>query len=59
MQHKFNTDRRDKIPKKKHRVTNWTEYNESLRNWGDLTVWISDEAPDAQPPRKPFKRFGF
>ena len=44
MPHKFNADRRDKIPKQKHRVTNWAEYNEGLRRRGDLTVWISDEA---------------
>jgi len=23
-------------------VTNWSDYNESLRQRGDLTVWISD-----------------
>ena len=44
MPHKFNADRRDRIPKQKHRVTNWAEYNEGLRRRGDLTVWISDEA---------------
>jgi len=44
MPHKFNADRRAKIPKQKHRVTNWAEYNESLRCRGDLTVWISDDA---------------
>ena len=40
MPHKFNADRRDKIPKQKYRVTNWAEYNEGLRRRGDLTVWI-------------------
>jgi len=44
MPHKFNADRRDKIAKQKHRVTNWAEYNESLLRRGDLTVWISEEA---------------
>jgi hypothetical protein len=34
MPHKFNADRRDKIPKQKHRVTNWSEYNEGLREAG-------------------------
>ena len=43
MLQKFNADRRDKIPKQKHRVTNWAEYNESLRQRGELTVWISEE----------------
>lgn len=46
MPHKFNADRRDKIPKQKQRVTNWSEYNEGLRQRGDLTVWISDDALD-------------
>jgi hypothetical protein len=44
MSHKFNADRRDKIPKEKQRVTNWAKYNESLRWRGDLTVWISEDA---------------
>lgn len=44
MPHKFNADRRDKIPKQKHRVINWAEYNEGLRRRGDLTFWISDAA---------------
>ena len=43
MPHKFNATRRDKIPKQKYRVTNWAEYNESLRRRGDLAVWISDD----------------
>ena len=43
MPHKFNTDRRGKIPKQKHRVSNWAKYNEGLRRRGDLTFWISEE----------------
>lgn len=43
MPHKFNEDRRHKIPKQKFKVTNWTAYNESLRRRGGLTVWISDD----------------
>jgi hypothetical protein len=46
MPHKLNADRRDKIPKQKQWVTNWSEYNEGLRQRGDLTVWISDDALD-------------
>jgi hypothetical protein len=42
--HKFNADRRDKIPKQKQQVTKCAEYGESLRQRGDLTVWISDDA---------------
>lgn len=43
MPHKFNADRRDKIPKQKYCVTNWSAYNEGLRRRGDLTVWISED----------------
>lgn len=46
MSHKFNAARRDKIPKKKYRVTNWSEYNEGLRQRGDLMVWIDEDALD-------------
>ena len=56
MPHKFNVDRRDKIPKQKQRVTNWAEYDEGLRRRGDLTVWISDDALglwDAAPRMAP------
>lgn len=53
MPHKFNADRREKIPKQKHRVTNWAEYNEAFRRRGDLTVWISEEALALWPaPRR-------
>jgi hypothetical protein len=44
MPHKFNADRHDKVLKQKQRVTNWAEHNEGLRQRGDLTVWISEEA---------------
>ncbi|MEO9782206.1 transposase, partial [Sedimentitalea sp.] len=43
MPYKFNDARRDKIPKAKYRVTNWSAYNEGLRQRGDLTVWVSDD----------------
>ena len=46
MPHKFNADHRDKIPKQKYRVTNWSEYNQSLRQRGDLTVWVSEDVLD-------------
>ncbi|MBP2444259.1 hypothetical protein JOH51_001698 [Rhizobium leguminosarum] len=44
MPHKFNSAHRDKIARQKHRVTNWAEYNESLRRRGDLTIWVSQGA---------------
>src|SRR6187549_1445911 len=53
MPHKYNADRRHHIPRPKRRVTNWSEYNEALRQRGSLTVWFTDEAIAAwkAPPR--------
>ena len=45
MPHKFNATRRNEVPRQGHRVTNWAEYNEGLRRRGDLTMWVSEEAP--------------
>ena len=44
MPHKFNAARRHKFDKGQYRVINWAEYNESLRQRGDLTIWVSEEA---------------
>src|SRR3954469_10743002 len=41
---KANTARRHHIPKQKHRVTNWAEYDAALRARGSLTVWFTPEA---------------
>lgn len=38
MPHKFNAARRHKFPKTRYRVTNWSEYNESLRRRSDLAI---------------------
>ncbi len=44
---KLNQDRRHHIPKQKRKVTNWREYDASLRQRGSLTVWFTDEAIEA------------
>src|SRR5215218_5084436 len=44
MPFKANADRRHHIPKQKHKVANWAEYDASLRQRGSLTVWFTDEA---------------
>ena len=41
---KLNQDRRHHIAKQKHKVTNWREYDASLRQRGSLTVWFTDQA---------------
>ena len=38
MPFKANAARRHHIPKQKHRVTNWAEYDAGLRARGSLTV---------------------
>ena len=43
MPHKFNEGRRHKFERAKYSVTNWSEYNESLRRRGDITVWFDPE----------------
>jgi len=41
---KANRDRRHRIPRQRHRVTNWAEYEAGLRARGSLTVWFTEEA---------------
>ena len=47
MPHKFNDARRHKFEKKRYRITNWSDSNESLRQRGDVTVWLSPEVEAA------------
>src|SRR5215213_4003764 len=44
MPFKLNQAGRPHIPRQKHKVTNWAEYDASLRQRGSLTVWFTDEA---------------
>jgi IS5 family transposase len=41
---KFHGKGRRHIPRQRHRVTNWREYEASLRNRASLTVWFTEEA---------------
>ena len=43
MPYKLKDPYRHKFPKAKYRVSNWSEYNESLKNRGSLTIWISED----------------
>ena len=47
MPFKAQAARRHHIPKQKHRVTNWAEYDAGLRARGSLTVWFTPEAIEA------------
>ena len=44
---KYHAEHRYHIPKPRYRVTNWAEYDASLRQRGSLTVWFTDEAIQA------------
>src|SRR3954464_9665318 len=54
---KLNQDRRH-IPEQKRKVTNWREYDESLRRRGSLTVWFTDEAVEAWEAERRTSRGG-
>jgi hypothetical protein len=41
---KFNSKGRHHIPRQRHRVTNWRDYDAALRNRGSLTIWFTEEA---------------
>src|SRR3954470_2527328 len=41
---KLNQNRRHHIPRQRHKVTNWPDYEASLRQRGSLTVWFTEEA---------------
>jgi hypothetical protein len=44
---KANADCRRHIPRQRHRVTNWAEYDAGLRARGSLTIWFTAEAIEA------------
>ena len=44
MPFKLNQDRRHRISRQKHQVTNWPAYEAGLRQRGSVTVWFTDEA---------------
>jgi hypothetical protein len=39
-----------------YRVKNWAEYDQALRDRGDITLWISQDATDAWTPPQTGKR---
>jgi hypothetical protein len=53
---KYPTRRQNKHTKKAYQVRNWRDYEQGLRDRGDLTVWFSPSALDAwkaRPSRRP------
>src|SRR3954471_4057339 len=55
---KLNQDRRRHIPEQKRKVTNWRDYDESLRRRGSVMVWFSDEAVEAWEAERRTSRGG-
>ena len=52
MPYKANEARRHKIPRARYKVTNWPDYDRTLQQRGNLTVWVTPEALAAwHPPR--------
>jgi DDE family transposase len=47
MPHKYNADRRHRIPKARYKVTNWRDYEAGLWKRGSLTIWFSEDAVEA------------
>ena len=43
MPFKLHSKGRRHIPRQRYRVTNWREYDASLRNRGSLTIWFTPE----------------
>jgi hypothetical protein len=41
---KHHSKGRRHIPRQRHRVTNWRDYDTALRNRGSLTIWFTEEA---------------
>jgi transposase len=56
MPFKHNESRREKIKKSRYKVTNWAEYNQSLRERGNITLWFTQEAIEKWHPEKQGKR---
>ena len=44
MPHKYNADRRHRIPKTRYKVMNWRDYEAGLRQRGSLTIGFTNEA---------------
>ncbi len=44
MPFKLHSKGRRRVPRQRHRVTNWREHDASLRNRGSLTIWFTPEA---------------
>ena len=44
MPNKYPNKKGWKLPKQRYRISNWREYNESLRQRGQIDIWITEDA---------------
>src|SRR3954470_8195108 len=51
-----NKARRQKFPKTRYKVKNWSEYDQALQKRGSLTLWVTPEALAAWHPTPTGKR---
>jgi len=57
MPYKHNESKRHNFEKQQYKIENWDEYNESLCQRGDITIWFSQDALDEwRPAAIPGKR---
>lgn len=47
MPNKYPEKKSWKLPKHRHKISNWSDYNEALRKRGNIEVWLSDDAINA------------
>ena len=43
MPYKFSQSKRHHIPKQKHKLNNWSDYNSALKQRGRIDLWIDDD----------------
>ena len=56
MPFKHSESRSHKFTRPKYKVTNWPEYNDALRQRGDITIWFTDAAINEWKPAKAGQR---
>lgn len=56
MPYKHNEPSKHHFKKSKYKITNWSDYTESLRRRGDITVWLTEEAIAQWHPEKSGER---
>ena len=46
MPNKYPAKKGWKVPKQKYKISNWSDYNEALRQRGNIDIWMSEEMMD-------------